>query len=185
MVFVYAATAILCGLASILIPFLWWAEEPNNPEPRYAFLAMIVFFLLSMTGLTREIAFSVDAVAGRQRRRDKFRIDAAWISDALEHELRNFAQIQSRKQLKPGSHRDAVEITSFKIVEDEVRKLQSRWGYQGLVTSILDEITRNEGLPPGGKDAGKLTTLVNQLLVKLKPHVPSEEELLVMRSPDG
>jgi len=82
----------------------------------------------------------------------------------------NFEKILSGR-VTSGSHRDAVEVSSFNLLSAQLTKIKYANGYQELISMLLTEIERVQGMPSGHKELTEFLEMVKPLQTKLESDV--------------
>lgn len=90
--------------------------------------------------------------------------------ERINREMPNFEKIVSGR-VTSGSHCDAVEVSSFKLLSSQLTKIKYANGYQELISILLTEIARIQGMPSGHKEVTTFLEMIKPLQAKLESEI--------------
>jgi hypothetical protein len=149
----------------------WWCVHYDRPwaEP----LSQVI--IASGWCLTSIINWIIPADPGwielsaRQAKREADILKG--VVETLEHEDRNFQQIQEKRgHYNSDAHKKAVEKTAFEQVRSQLEELAAFRGYQSQTTPLLQEIERNLAMTTG-RDVERLRPLIHSLIMSLNKRI--------------
>jgi len=174
-------TGLVGMIATLYFGYDWFMEDVTNTEARNYFLTGLFVFVAALFGWLYSILPGEDDLKAGDEWKKHQRIMYAQVEDAVAHEVKNLEQLrkgQQKGQLFEGTHLKAVAEYPFTEIRDQVHRVKHLWRFTFLVPAILREINAQLRIEDKNKrNPNKLIPLVERFLSRIKPIVPSDEEL--------